>query len=456
MKSIRRLITMYLCFGLLFSSGAVMAQEVTDSGDSKAELTTVTESAWDGMDMTQGGEMTTEGSDNGYIVVSFKSEPTQKYTLYSGYYPYTPNLNEMIYYDESTKTLTLNNLRNLEKLEMVGMEELTINLIGENVISTYEDSSNFWGSSNNITIVGSGSMTIGTEVGYAYNGFTNYGKVTLNSGTINVTSKAFSVGELILNGGTFNSYYGQVACSSLVMNAGTVNMLDYNKPCLKVFSDSLTFNGGQFSAESTCVPAVVKNDQMAQVSMTVSPSATMWVGSYPRIKQRTSAYTNQGYLELSGGNVMVDDIAYQTHVQNVGWQDWRNEGDMSGTSGQGLRLEGIILNTRKLNNVGIRYRTHVENIGWQKWVDGGAVSGTFGRNLRLEAIDIELTGTEAQNYDIYYQVHAQDFGWLGWAKNGESAGTAGYGSRLEGIRVMLVPKGQAVAPASDDVAFHHV
>lgn len=30
---------------------------------------------------------------------------------------------------------------------------------------------------------------------------------------------------------------------------------------------------------------------------------------------------------------------YRTHVQNVGWQDWKSDGTMSGTSGQGLRLK---------------------------------------------------------------------------------------------------------------------
>ncbi|MBC3804257.1 leucine-rich repeat protein [Acetobacterium fimetarium] len=34
-------------------------------------------------------------------------------------------------------------------------------------------------------------------------------------------------------------------------------------------------------------------------------------------------------------------ISYQTHVENVGWQDWRTNGNTSGTYGRSLRLEGI-------------------------------------------------------------------------------------------------------------------
>ncbi|MBU4439690.1 MAG: C39 family peptidase, partial [Firmicutes bacterium] len=76
-----------------------------------------------------------------------------------------------------------------------------------------------------------------------------------------------------------------------------------------------------------------------------------------------------------------------------------------------------------------------------------------GESKRLEAIQIKLTGVDADQFDIYYQVHAQNFGWMGWAKNGESAGTAGYSYRLEAIRIMLVPKDQGAPSASVVPAF---
>lgn len=72
--------------------------------------------------------------------------------------------------------------------------------------------------------------------------------------------------------------------------------------------------------------------------------------------------------------------------------------------------------------------------------------------MRLEAIQIQLTGTVAENYDIYYQDHAQNFGWLDWAKNGSSAGTEGFGYRLEAIKIMVVPKG-AEAPGATEQPF---
>ena len=86
------------------------------------------------------------------------------------------------------------------------------------------------------------------------------------------------------------------------------------------------------------------------------------------------------------------------------------------------------------------------------WVSNDALSGTSGQGLRLEAIQIRLTGAAADKYDIYYRVHAQTFGWLDWAKNGDSSGTAGFAFRLEAIQVVLVPKGGA-APGPTDRPF---
>lgn len=143
-------------------------------------------------------------------------------------------------------------------------------------------------------------------------------------------------------------------------------------------------------------------------------------------------------------------INYRTHVQNVGWQNYVEDGDISGTTGQSLRLEAIEINTNVTGyDLGVKYKTHVQNIGWQDYVANGAISGTSGKSLRLEAIQIELTGTDADLFDVYYQVHAQNVGWMGWAKNGTSAGTAGFGYRLEGIKIQIVPKGSM--PPGDTV-----
>lgn len=98
------------------------------------------------------------------------------------------------------------------------------------------------------------------------------------------------------------------------------------------------------------------------------------------------------------------------------------------------------------------YQTHVENDGWQDWKTNGDMSGTSQQALRLEAIRIKLTGADAEKFDIYYRIHAQNVGWMGWAKNGADAGTAGLSYRLEGIEIQVLPK-NSPAPGTTDKPF---
>ncbi len=154
---------------------------------------------------------------------------------------------------------------------------------------------------------------------------------------------------------------------------------------------------------------------------------------------------------VTGAN--TPNITYRTHVQKYGWQAWKYNGAMSGTSGEAKRLEGIEIKLTNQDCEGsIVYTTHVQKYGWQgevdkpdTWVKEGGMSGTSGEAKRLEAICIQLTGEMAEKYDVYYRVHAQTYGWLSWASNGAPAGTAGYAKRLEGIQIVIVPKGEKPA-----------
>lgn len=143
-----------------------------------------------------------------------------------------------------------------------------------------------------------------------------------------------------------------------------------------------------------------------------------------------SSVNTRAYVALQNGSIQIPgdaynaNIMYKTHVQSFGWQTWKTNGQMSGTSGKAKRLEGINI---KLSNAsysgGVRYTTHVQSYGWQgnendpnTWKKDGEMSGTSGQAKRLEAIRISLYGEMAEHYDIYYRVHAQSFGWLSWAK----------------------------------------
>ena len=147
-------------------------------------------------------------------------------------------------------------------------------------------------------------------------------------------------------------------------------------------------------------------------------------------------------------------LAYKTHVQNIGWQGYSYDGNVSGTVGNALRVEAISILLENMNYEGsVEYQTHIQNIGWENvWHKDGETAGTVGKGLRIEAFRIRLTGQLAEQYDIYYRTHVQELGWLGWAKNGEDAGTIGYGYRVEAYQIMLVKKGEE-GPISTNTAF---
>ena len=145
---------------------------------------------------------------------------------------------------------------------------------------------------------------------------------------------------------------------------------------------------------------------------------------------------------------VLPELTYRTHVQDIGWQSWKKDGEIAGTSGLSKRLEAVELKLSKSDYTGsIEYQTHIQDIGWQGWKRDGQLSGTQGRALRLEAVRIRLIGEIAEHYDIYYRVHIQNYGWLPYVKNGAAAGSEAFGLRLEGIEVKLVKKDGGTAPA---------
>lgn len=138
----------------------------------------------------------------------------------------------------------------------------------------------------------------------------------------------------------------------------------------------------------------------------------------------------------------IDGIEYRAHVQDEYWQPWVKDGATAGTTGKSRRMEAlnIKLTGKDADKYDIEYRTHVAEDGWQGWVKNGALAGTTGRSLRIEAIEIKLTGEAAEHYDVEYRAHVEDEDWQGWVKNGEMAGTTGKSRRMEALEIRIVKK----------------
>ena len=161
-------------------------------------------------------------------------------------------------------------------------------------------------------------------------------------------------------------------------------------------------------------------------------------------------------IRVQVGDNIRPTLSYSAHVENIGWQNYVAEGEISGTTGRSLQMEALKINLSDTDvSGGVEYSTHVQNIGWTSYVSQNQVSGTSGKHLQVEAVSIRLTGTLAEWYDIYYRVHSADFGWLGWASNGSYAGTEGYAKQAEAIQIVLVDKGGS-APGTTENTYHKV
>ena len=150
--------------------------------------------------------------------------------------------------------------------------------------------------------------------------------------------------------------------------------------------------------------------------------------------------------------VCVPTLSMQTHVQDLGWTGVAANGGISGTTGRGLKVEGLKLAVDSDIPGGISYRAHVQDFGWQKTVADGSLAGTTGQNKRIEALQISLSGTLSKFFDVWYRVHVEGYGWLGWTRNGATAGTTKIGYRVEALQVKIVAKG-AAAPGTTTMAY---
>ena len=141
----------------------------------------------------------------------------------------------------------------------------------------------------------------------------------------------------------------------------------------------------------------------------------------------------------------AESVSYRAHVEYVGWQEWVQDGELAGTSGQSLRMEAVEFALDGDYDGEIFCQAHVQYIGWQRLGgtsagDDPAMVGTEGKGLRVEAFKFTLGGEVSRFFDIVYRAHVQYIGWQDWVQNGAIAGTSGQSLRVEALQIKLVPK----------------
>ena len=157
----------------------------------------------------------------------------------------------------------------------------------------------------------------------------------------------------------------------------------------------------------------------------------------------TTNVINDGNQAIGESSLNNEDyqIAYSSHVQNIGWQDYSYDGNISGTSGKALRIEALKIKKNSNISGDILYRVHVENIGWQDWRSENNIAGTTGKSLRIEAIEIRLDNSP--DYTVLYRSHVENKGWTSWVPSGYMSGTVNKGLRMEAIEIKIINKSEA-------------
>lgn len=121
------------------------------------------------------------------------------------------------------------------------------------------------------------------------------------------------------------------------------------------------------------------------------------------------------------------NIRYETHVQNIGWQEQKENFELAGTEGKGLRIEAINIHA----DIPIQYRVHMQDKGWGEWVPNDCIAGTIGESRRIEAIEI----ISSKN-PIKATAHIENIGNVEYDVSTHiKIGTEGQALRLEALRL---------------------
>jgi hypothetical protein len=139
----------------------------------------------------------------------------------------------------------------------------------------------------------------------------------------------------------------------------------------------------------------------------------------------------------------VCNLRYRAHVQDMGTLPWVRDAQVAGTTGKGLRLEAVAIDTGQLTVPGVLRLGVQLHLAGEGWVDAGEargqLMGTTGESRAVEALGIyAIENTTGKR--VLFQVHQEGYGWTGVieaTRRGGMAGSTGQGRRLEALRIVL-------------------
>lgn len=209
------------------------------------------------------------------------------------------------------------------------------------------------------------------------------------------------------------------------MIVGRNDLANVNRAASKGYGYRLV----EFGFISNANDVKIFNTKMDEIAKRVLKSFDIPVKETKKIEQVAGTAKNNNQLW------------YRAHCQNVGTLAPVHDGQVAGTVGCSMRMEGLWIDLRTIRNTYPNAKlsgdVHVQNKGWIHYdnIEHDTLLGTKGQSLRLEALKLKLTGVSGKT--LYYEAHVQNIGWQGKKKAGETAGTTGKSYRIEAVKLWL-------------------
>lgn len=209
------------------------------------------------------------------------------------------------------------------------------------------------------------------------------------------------------------------------MIVGRSDLANVNRASSKGYGYRLV----EFGFISNANDVKIFNTKMDEIAKRVLKSFDIPVKEMKKIEQVAGTAKNNNQLW------------YRAHCQNVGTLAPVHDGQVAGTVGCSMRMEGLWIDLRTIRNTYPNAKlsgdVHVQNKGWIHYdnIEHDTLLGTKGQSLRLEALKLNLTGVPDKT--LCYEAHVQNIGWQGKKKAGEMAGTTGKSYRIEAVKLWL-------------------
>ena len=172
-------------------------------------------------------------------------------------------------------------------------------------------------------------------------------------------------------------------------------------------------------------------------------------------------YSEKKSITLYAHWLQIPNVVYSTHIQDIGWQEEKKNGEISGTTGQNKNIECIKVHTEYtyddwIPDIRIEYEVLASNgryypsggtqVGSGIVAIDGEEAGTTGRNIPLTEMWIAIkdisTGKDSKYFDIWYRGHVSDIGWKNWTNNGKPLGNFERSHYIQAFQIVITKKGE--------------